>query len=400
MTRFSHAAAVLFLVTVIGCDSRQPECQWFRTYGTSLDEEGASVHQAADGGFVLAQVDGSQGGFCSLVKTNSTGREVWRKRFGLGWKGTIRGVLQAADGGYVAVGAEHPYSADILTRVWWTKLDSSGNEVHSQTYLGGYHSAGTALGRCSDGGFIIAGGSWYPPLEWLDRRTGTTCVLLIKVDARGRTMWSQGLAFHEWVTISSVAQTTDGGYIMAGSTSDGPAGLPHAGATSGILVKTDSSGELTWTLSYGTTREDALVCVRETRDSSYVAVGWSESPGAAGMDAWLVQTDASGKLLWTRCFGGPRADYFNSVVVTHNGDYVLAGYTCSSGQGAEDAWLVCVDSTGHLLWEQTYGGGADDWFSSLVATSDGGFVATGSTESYGLEGSSDAWLVKVDSVGR
>ena len=82
---------------------------------------------------------------------------------------------------------------------------------------------------------------------------------------------------------------------------------------------------------------------------------------------------------------------------TEDGGYALAGATLCCGAGLWDAWLIKIDSSGNTLWNQTYGGTDDDQFISMIMASDGGFVLSGSTNTFGI-GYWDAWLVEVSSV--
>ena len=121
--------------------------------------------------------------------------------------------------------------------------------------------------------------------------------------------------------------------------------------------------------------------------------GYTYSFGAGSDDAWLVRVDASGNLLWNQTYGGVLYDTARSVVLTGDGGFALAGETYPGGFGNYDAWLVRVDASGNLLWNQTYGGANDDYAWSGVQTSDGGYALAGETHSFGA-GGSDFYFVK------
>jgi predicted secreted protein len=191
----------------------------------------------------------------------------------------------------------------------------------------------------------------------------------------------------------SLVRTTDGGYALAGYTNSSGAGGYDA-----WLVKTDSSGTMQWSHTYGGPDADAAFSVVQTNDTGYALAGYTDSYGAGDYDAWLVKTDSSGRIQWNQTYGGTAQDGAYSVVQTSDGGYALAGFTDSYGAGGYDFWLVKTDSSGRMVWNQTYGGTGDEQASSVIQTSDGGYALAGYTNSFGA-GSYDFWLVKTDSYG-
>ncbi|TET24925.1 MAG: hypothetical protein E3J73_07285 [Candidatus Bathyarchaeum sp.] len=97
---------------------------------------------------------------------------------------------------------------------------------------------------------------------------------------------------------------------------------------------------------------------------------------------------------WNKTYGGPSYDYGYSLVQCDDGGYAVAGHTYSFGAGSWDCWLVKVDVSGNVEWNQTYGGTSDDLARSVVETGDGGYVIAGYTSSFGA-GSADFWLIKL-----
>lgn len=187
----------------------------------------------------------------------------------------------------------------------------------------------------------------------------------------------------------SVVQTGDGGYALAGHTrSFGAADKDF------WLVKTDAQGNEQFNRTYGGNRNDEARAVVQTRDGGYAIAGPSRSFGAEYFNFWLVKTDAQGNEQFTQTYGGDDRDSAQSVIQTRDGGYALAGATKSFGAGNNDFWLVKIDGEGNVQFTQAYGGGADEGAGSLVQTRDGGYALTGSTKSFGTEGSADAWLVK------
>jgi parallel beta-helix repeat protein len=191
----------------------------------------------------------------------------------------------------------------------------------------------------------------------------------------------------------SVQQTTDGGYVLAGYT-----GSYGAGDGDVWLVKTDSQGNKVWDRTFGGADDDWGNSVQQTADGGYILAGYTESYGAGLCDAWLVKIDSSGNKKWDKTFGGYDIDAAFTVQQTTDGGYILSGLTRSYGAGGSDAWLVKIDSHGNKDWDRTFGGADVDWAYSVKQTADGGYISAGGMCSYGA-GTPDFWLVKIDSNG-
>jgi len=163
-------------------------------------------------------------------------------------------------------------------------------------------------------------------------------------------------------------------------------------------VKTDSLGYIEWDEVFGGTDADRGYSARQTADGGYIMAGYTGSFGAGLYDLFLVKTDGEGTEEWSETFGGTGRDYGQSVVQTADGGYLAAGYTLSYGAGNEDVWLVRTNADGDLQWQTTYGGSASDVAYAVANTSDGGYVVTGHTLSYG-SGVHDVWLIRLESEG-
>ena len=207
----------------------------------------------------------------------------------------------------------------------------------------------------------------------------------------GDTLWTRTYGGSDWDEAYSVQQTSDGGYIIAGSTSSF-----GAGGSDVYLVKTGSSGDALWTRSYGGSGDDYGFSVQQTSDGGYIIAGVTGSFGAGGYDVYLLKTDSSGDTLWTGTYGGNCYDYGRSVEQTSEGGYVIAGYTYLYGPA--DVYLLKTNSSGETLWIRSYGGSRDDYGFSVQQTSDGGYIVTGATLSFGA-GGADVYLLKTDSSG-
>jgi hypothetical protein len=165
------------------------------------------------------------------------------------------------------------------------------------------------------------------------------------------------------------------------------------------LTTTTSIG-VEWNHTFGGMLRDVAYSVIQTTDGGYALAGITESYGAGDSDFYLVKTDATGQMAWNRTFGGIAAETIESesLIQTVDEGFALVGWTNSYGAGNNDFYIVKTNTTGHLEWNQSYGGIEWEQAYSVIQTSDGGYAIAGITNYYGA-GYTDFWLVKTDSNG-
>ena len=318
--------------------------------------------------------------------------------FGQGWETTFgeenqdrgKSIQQTNDGGYIicGYGAYIDEVSGVLNNdIYLIKTNNIGTEEWSQMYGGGGDDLGESVQQTSDGGYILFGST---------TSFGERDFYLIKLDPIGNEQWSQtyGDIDNDWGY--SAQQTNDGGYIMFGYCAGEGDGLS--------LIKTDENGNEEWMQSYGSYPGDSGE-VQQTNDGGYVFCGMS------GKAAAIFKVDENGNEEWTQSFDifypSWNVDMANSVKQTNDGGYIVCGMSFWYSSGLQfdsyDVALIKTDQNGNEEWSESfggyseYGGFYDEGF-SVQQTNDGGYIITGRTSSFG-NGGSDLYLIKTNSYG-
>jgi len=265
---------------------------------------------------------------------------------------------------------------------------SQPDTLWTKTYGGSEDDYGNSVQQTTDGGYIVAGSTH-------SFGAGLSNIFLIKTDADGDTVWTRIFGGFNCEFGSSVQQTDDGGYIVTGSTMSFGAGDSDV-----YLIKTDANGDTLWTRTYGGVNRDDGNDVQQTQDGGYIITCETWSYGAGEEDVYLIKTDINGDALWTRTFGGFNCDEGLSVRQTSDGGYIIVGGSNSyvSQPWHYDVYLIKTDVEGNALWMRTFGGDQGDIGYSIQQTPDEGYIIAGGTVSYGA-GGFDVYLIKTDAVG-
>ena len=250
---------------------------WNKTFGGSDYDYGYSVQQTSDGGYIIIGYTYSyEGGVLDvwLMKTDSSGNLAWNKTFGASGYDEGYSVQQTSDAGYIIAGCTDSYGAGSRD-VWLIKTDSAGNETWNKTFGGSLDDEGDSVQQTSDGGYIIIANTY-------SYGAGCSDVWLIKTDSSGNLAWNQTFGGSSCDYGHSVQQTSDGGYIIAGYTA-----LSWYSGGDVWLIKADSSGNLAWNKTFGGSGDDYGYSVQQTSDGGYIIAGSTSSYG--DYDVWLIK---------------------------------------------------------------------------------------------------------------
>ncbi|WP_374445444.1 T9SS type A sorting domain-containing protein [Epilithonimonas sp.] len=349
--------------------------QWQKSLGGTKLDSAHDIKVTSDGGYIMAGSSYSNDGIVTgnhgssdfwVVKLNNTGGVQWQKLLGGSSGDYAESIQQTTDGGYIVVGESLSNDGDVS----------------------GHHQASNINN----------------PDYWI-----------VKLSSTGSLQWQKSLGGIGYDSPSSVIQTFDGGYIVVGSSTsnDGNASGNH-GSSDAWIVKLNSAGNVQWQKMLGGSNSDGLYSIFQTSDGKYILAGSSSSSNGdvyenhGGSDAWVVIMDSSGIIQGEKSFGGSGDDTAFIIRQTSDGNYILCGNSYSNdgevsgNHGNADIWVLKLNSnTGDLLWQKSLGGTKYDSAKSIFQSTDGAYFLSGSTMSKdgdvtGNHGNYDMWLVKLN----
>ncbi len=348
----------------------------------TVNEDGHSLRQTPDGGFIIAGYAGSPFQDVYVVKTDAQGDTMWTRCHGGTEDDYGEGICLAHDSGYLVVGFTRSYGVGS-SDIYLIKIDSNGERIWHRTYGGTSVDFGHCIQQTSDGGYILVGGYGVGG--------GNLGTYLVKLEAQGDTIWTRLSNINPMDWARYVCQTFDGGYIVTGATLVSPVNFNY----DLFLSKYNSDGIVEWTRMYGGPYEDWCYCVKQTPDSGYILVGYIDRINFVGGDAYVIKTNSLGDTLWTRRFGETGlCDIFISVDVTSDGGYLCAGYATSFEPRGEKLYMVKMNSEGERLWAEYYGDYRPSSALSVVTTQDGGAAIAGYVTPPYI-GYKDVWLLRL-----
>jgi uncharacterized delta-60 repeat protein len=357
---------------------------WAKTYGSNSSENARSIQQTSDGGFIVAGDTSSFGTNTDvwIVKLDANGNITWQKTYGGSGVDSATSIQQTSDGGYIVAGDTSSFGTN--TDVWIVKLNANGNITWQKTYGGSGVDSATSIQQTSDGGYIVAGDT---------SSFGTsTDAWILKLDANGNITWQKTYGGSGADSVNSIQQTSDGGFIVAGESKSFGAGDKDI-----WVLKINSSGGIQWQKTYGeAATEDSAYSIRQTSDGGFIVAGETMLTNVG--DFWILKLDATGGVQWQKKYGGTLADAANAIRQTSDGGYIVTGGTSSFTNFFGDIWILKLDSAGAIQWEKTYGGNVSNSANSIRQTSDGGYIVAGVTTSFGA-GTQDFWVLKLDGNG-
>ncbi|MGV3640991.1 MAG: IPT/TIG domain-containing protein [Adhaeribacter sp.] len=366
--------------------------------------------------------------------------KAWDKTLGGAEREALTSLQQTSDGGAILGGAsfsgisgdktqdnQGPCLPNLCTNDYWVvKLDAQGNKSWDKTLGGSGADFLVSVKQTRDGGYLLGGYSSSDSSGHKSQNSRNSYDFwIVKLDSAGNKVWDKTYGSDNNEVLAALQQTSDGGYILGGSSPPGRSGDktgPSQGNYDFWILKLDSAGNKVWDKTIGGSKSDFLADLQQTPDGGYILGGFSDSnisgdktsAKRGGNDFWIVKLDAAGQHQWDKTYGGSKTDILRALQHTPDGGYAVAGYVGSgsdgdisgANQGSNDFWVLKLDSAGNKTWDKTYGGKNEDLLSDLQLSEEGGYLlggfsasGSGGDKTQDSKGGYDFWVLKLDSAG-
>ncbi len=403
MKKITLLAIFLFTLSI---HAQDPNILWQRTIGGSEWDQPAFITLTNDGGFAVGgfsesnisgeKTENSRGGYDYwILKFDNSGNIQWQRTLGGSEDDYLRKIIQTSDNGFLAVGYS---SSDISgdktenslggTDYWILKLDEAGNIMWQNTIGSNENDTVSDVEQAADGSFLIGGTA---SSEISGDKTVVGDIWILKLDANGNILWQKGYDFFANSFLSNAKLTNDGGFILAGT------GTP--GIFSDYIVsKLNINGGSMWEKIYGGDGEDFLTNFILTDDGGYMAIGQSDSNASGDktedsqgyQDYWVLKLDSSGNIMWQNTIGGASGDIPLTVIETSDGGYFISGSSLSNISGdktdntfedSQSFWILKLNSVGIIEWQNDIDGSLGERLPKAIQNNDGSFMICGQSSS-------------------
>lgn len=331
--------------------------------------------------------------FCSLNLLAQIDID-WQSDMGGSGADEMRTVLGTSDGGVIAGGVSASGFSGNKTMssygdndYWVVKYNNAGAIEWQRAYGGSAADFMTAMVETNDGGYLL-GGSSSSGISGIKTEVnlGVTDYWLVRIDSIGNIVWQNTIGGSSSDAITHLANTPDGGFIVSGYSFSNISGDKtengHASSADYWIIKIDSLGAIQWQNTIGGNGSDLPLSAFSNADGTCIVGGYSSSGATGdkteanlgGIDYWILKLSAAGGVLWQNTIGGNNSDIANSVVPAIDGGIIVGGYSSSgiSGDkteplvGITDYWLLKLNTSGNIVWQNTIGGTSDDYLFSVV----------------------------------
>lgn len=368
-----------------------------KAYGGSGNERAHSIDLTSDGGYIIAGETTSFGAGNKdwfVMKIDANGVEQWSKTYGTssvedGFSITIK---QTNDLGYILCGYTEGFGAGSYFDSFIIKIDNVGTIQWEKRIAGSSYDQFRDVIELSNGDFVLTGSGQSYSAGQMDAH-------VVKISSTGNLIWIKNLGTSSREHSQSIIELPGGNYLLSGTSNYSDPGSSTANA---YLSKIDHNGNFIFGRQYGLTSfYDDFNEIKLLSDGNILNIGETASYGVGNFDILLVKTDTSGNVIWSKTYGGTGIDIGVNVNEKLNGELLISAYTSSYGLNNQ-LLLINTNSVGNIIWSKTYGGPnleELDWCGKpMVLTPNGGIIIAGSTSSFG-SGNEDVYIVKTNECG-
>ncbi len=243
----------------------------------------------------------------------------------------------------------------------------------------------------SDGGYIISGTT-----KEYDKRKD---FVLIKLRKKGIVEWQKYFPAPKEERTPTVVETTDGSYIVGGTSFSWSKSNIRIGKF--WFIKVNKNGNIVWQKVFWSKWGDLFMSMDRTKDGGIIAVGETlvNSP-KTGLDLIAMKIDKNGKVIWSFAYLRKGVDEVKKVKATSDGGCIVIGKAVRNKKKWGDMWIVKLDKFGKVQWQKLYGGDKEENGSDIIETLDGNYLAVGWTRTFATrERGLNAWVLKLNKKG-
>ena len=388
----------------ISSEFSNKENVFIKFFGNLDNDEGSKVIEiSGEGYFILGTTnrtlisgENSNTSKICVIHTNYLGETIWEKEIGNteGYFTAGSFILNDQNEIYIS-GTAQEITNKNHTDLILSKMSTNGTILWTKTYENPSTSEiAVEMLNTSDNGLILIGNTNAGIEDEINSNTQDFYV--VKTDTSGNIIWERKYGFEEGKSDygNAVVEAENGDFIWLGTTQKD--NLSNETLNSDMrVVRSNSIGNLIWDYLFGGEGNDygnkAINHLNE-----YILVGAKGNEATLESDVFLVKINNSGKELWSNQYGGSKEDNAYDIYPTNDGGFILTGYTFSYGNGKSDIFLVKTDFEGNLQWTSTIGGQGEDIGKSVIQTTDGGFLISGTIE---FENNTMICLIKTNNEG-
>ena len=312
--------------------------EWSKALGGTNNDWGYAIEETHDKGFIIAVTSNSfgNGGYDAvLMKRDSLGNYEWKKTYGGNDWDFIYDVTQTYDSGYVFCGETYN-NTNGFSDVWVVKTNINGDTLWTKTIGGSLIDKGNAIIETSDSNIVIAGIT--------NTLSDSTQIYVLKFTSTGTLLWDSIYGDTLYENVNAITETINGDYVLTGSSTS----FSPAGDKDFYLIRTDKNGAVVWANAFGNPaipQDDEAFDLFEETNGDLINVGYTQAAGGGMKDAILFKITSIG--FWGGLgptYGSVYNEALKSITVGNNGDYCMAGYTTSFGNGLEDVLIIRLDT--------------------------------------------------------
>ena len=305
--------------------------------------------------------------------------------------------------GYVEVN-EGEFFFEAEKNMCVVKLDQSGNIEWKKTFLEGYNNVSKTIKQTSDGGYVVGG--YIQTINAMDSSKYDTVSKILRLDANGDSLWTRNYQESDAFPLTGIKSTIL--YKIDTNIQNeifGVGTIYNGESSNGWLIKIDENGNTLWSKDFGDIEGESFYDIQITNDNNLILIGsqYVRTQDATGI--WINKVSMNGDLIFEKTIQSGyynEYDYGKSICQTYDGGYIIGAETNQLGI-FRDWWIIKTDSSGDILWTKIYGSYSPDYLWSINQTSDGGYIVCGDTEgSYASDNSmdwTDMWVLKLDQYG-